>query len=149
LLQHRENPRQMSAYCYPPQYGPRSPSFARAMLMQTAGKPLLFVSGTASIVGHETLHIGNAPAQARETVANIRAVIAQAQLARLDYSCSNASLLLKVYLRRPHDLAMVRNCLMQAFGHAANARYLQADICRSDLLLEVEAAYLNASAPVH
>jgi hypothetical protein len=44
---------------------------------------------------------------------------------------------------------MVRNCLLQAFGPAANVQYLQADICRADLLLEVEAVYLNASAPMH
>jgi chorismate lyase/3-hydroxybenzoate synthase len=144
-----ENPRQTSAFHYPAQYGPRSPTFARARLMQTAGKPLLFVSGTASIVGHETLHIGNAPAQARETVANILAVIAQAQRAGLDYSSSNANLLLKTYLRHPHDLAMVRNCLREAFGPATQTLYLQADICRADLLLEVEAVYLNVTAPVH
>lgn len=147
--QRVENPRQTSAFNYPAQYGPRSPTFARAMLMQTAGKPLLFVSGTASIVGHETRHIGNAPAQARETVANILAVIAQAQLAGLDSSSSKSNLLLKTYLRHPDDLPMVRNCLLQAFGPAANGLYLQADICRSDLLLEVEAVYSNASAPMH
>jgi enamine deaminase RidA (YjgF/YER057c/UK114 family) len=151
--QRVENPRQTSAFHYPAQYGPRSPNFARAMLTQTVGKPLLFVSGTASIVGHETLHIDNAPAQARETVANIQAVIAQAQLAGLDYSNANANLLLKTYLRHPHDLAMVRNCLLQSFGTAAKTLYLQADICRADLLLEVEAVYLNEcaniAAPVH
>lgn len=147
--QRVENPRQTSAFHYPAQYGPRSPTFARAMLMQTAGNPLLFVSGTASIVGHETLHIGNAPAQARETVANLLAVIAQAQLAGLDSPRSNANLRLKIYLRRPDDLAMVHNCLRQTFGPAANALYLQADICRADLLLEVEAVYLSVAAPMH
>jgi enamine deaminase RidA (YjgF/YER057c/UK114 family) len=147
--QRVENPRQTSAFHYPAQYGPRSPAFARAMLMQTAGEPLLFVSGTASIVGHETLHVGNAPAQARETVANIQAVMAQAQCAGSDCAGSNADLLLKIYLRDPHDLAMVRDSLGQAFGPAANALYLQADICRADLLLEVEAVYLHASAAMH
>ncbi len=147
--QQVENPRQTSAYHYPVQYGPRSPIFARAMLMQTPGKPLLFVSGTASIVGHETLHSGNAPAQARETVANILAVIAQAQVAGFDYSSAHANLLLKAYLRLPDDLTVVRNCLIRAFGPAVNALYLQADICRADLLLEVEAVYLNGSALIH
>ena len=147
--QRVENPRQTSAFHYPAQYGPRSPNFARAMLMQTAGKALLFVSGTASIVGHETLHIGDAPAQARETIANILAVIAQAQLAGLESTSSNANLLLKAYLRHPDDLTMVRNALIGAFGPTVNTLYLQADICRSDLLLEVEAVYLNVSAPMH
>lgn len=148
-----ENPRQTSAFHYPAQYGPRSPTFARGRLMQTAGEPLLFVSGTASIVGHATLHIGNAPEQARETIANVRAVIAQAQLAGLDTSSANTGLLLKTYLRHAEDLAMVRGCLTQAFGPATKVLYLQADICRADLLLEVEAVYANASAnvlvPVH
>jgi hypothetical protein len=76
-----ENPRQISAFHYPPQYGARSPTFARAMLMQTPAQSVLFVSGTASIVGHETMHVGSAVAQTRETVANLRAVFAQAQLA--------------------------------------------------------------------
>ena len=116
--------------------------------MQTAGESLLFVSGTASIVGHETLHIGNASAQTRETIANILAVMAQAQRTGLEASNANANLL-KTYLRRPDDLTTVRHCLLQAFGATANTLYLQADICRSNLLLEVEAAYLNVSAPMH
>ena len=143
-----ENPRQTSAFNYPAQYGPRSPTFARAMLMQSAGEPQLLVSGTSSIVGHATMHAGNAPAQAQETVANLLTVIAQAQLAGFDASSPHAHLLLKAYLRRPADLAMARNCLTQAFGAATTIAYLQADICRADLLLEVEAAYLHLHAAV-
>lgn len=58
--EHCENPRQMSAYCYPPQYGPRSPSFARATLKRWDGADDLYISGTASIVGHESLHADDA-----------------------------------------------------------------------------------------
>jgi enamine deaminase RidA (YjgF/YER057c/UK114 family) len=117
--------------------------------MQTAGKPQLFISGTASIVGHATLHHGDVAAQAQETVANVLAVVAQAQRAGLDAAGANGNLLLKIYLRRADDLAVVRNCLTQAFGAATNAVYLQADICRTDLLLEVEAVYSNVGAPLH
>ncbi|MBE2294427.1 MAG: hypothetical protein IAF00_05725, partial [Phycisphaerales bacterium] len=48
-----ENPRQTSAFRYPSQYGPRSPSFSRAIL-QAWGKRQhhLYISGTASIVGY-------------------------------------------------------------------------------------------------
>ncbi len=142
-----ENPRQISAFNYPAQYGPRSPTFARAMLMGTAGERQLFVSGTSSIVGHATVHAGDAPAQARETVANLLAVIAHAQSAGLEAAGPRARLFLKAYLRRPGDLAMAQACLTQAFGPATTIAYLQADICRADLLIEVEAACLNESAP--
>ena len=134
-----ENPRQTSAYDYPAQYGPRSPVFSRAVLMQAADKPLLFISGTASIVGHETLHVGNAPEQARETVANILAVIAQARRAGIDPDARNASMLLKIYVRHADYVPMIESELTRTFGDNAGMLYLQADICRSDLLLEVEA----------
>jgi hypothetical protein len=51
-----ENPRQISTYDYPPQYGPRAPTFSRATLAQIGGQWTLFISGTASIVGHQSLH---------------------------------------------------------------------------------------------
>jgi len=142
-----ENPRQMSAYRYPSQYGPRSPAFSRAMLMRPGGKPLLFISGTASIVGHETLHIGKAKEQADETVANILAVMEQAQLAGSDFARRKGDLLLKAYLRHADDLTVVRDCLIKAFGPEATALYLKADICRSNLLLEVEAVFLSDPWP--
>ncbi len=143
-----ENPRQTSAFHYPAQYGPRSPTFARATLLQAAGEPQLFVSGTSSIVGHVTMHAGDAPAQTRETVANLLTVIEQARLAGFDAASSNARLMLKAYLRRPDDLAMAQACLKQAFGAATQVVYLQADICRADLLVEVEGVYINRAEPV-
>jgi chorismate lyase / 3-hydroxybenzoate synthase len=144
-----DNPRQISAYRYPPEYGVRSPTFSRAMLMRTPGHPLLFISGTASIVGHETQHVGDAAAQARETVTNILAVIRQARLAGLDRACFTGNLLLKVYVRDAAYIAVMHKHLAQAFGSAIEVLYLQADICRSDLLLEVEAVYLDAPRHVH
>jgi len=134
-----ENPRQISAYHYPEKYGPRSPVFSRAMLTQTKGKALLFISGTASIVGDETLHVGNATEQVEETISNIRAVMDQAQSSGWMLINRESSLILKVYLRHADHFPIVHNHLTKAFGPKIKTIYLQADICRSDLLLEVEA----------
>lgn len=141
-----ENPRQTSAFNYPVQYGPRSPTFARAMLVKSGGEHQLFVSGTSSVVGHATLHAGNAAAQTRETIANVRAVIANARLAGYDVLSHAQRLMLKAYVRRPEDLTAVRGCLTAAFGATCTIAYLQADICRADLLLEVEGVCLNEAA---
>jgi chorismate lyase / 3-hydroxybenzoate synthase len=138
-----ENPRQVSAYRYPPQYGPRSPIFSRAMLMQSKGAPLLFISGTASIVGHETFHVGNAAEQVQETVANLLALAKQASRAGPAPMTADPRLFLKVYLRRADCLPIIRDHLLRAFGHAARIIYLRADICRADLLLEVEGVCLD------
>lgn len=132
----QENPRQVAAYRYPPQYAPKSPAFARGMLATLTGEAQLFISGTASIVGHQSMHLNDVAAQLEETVANVDALIAAAaereniERPRLD--------LLKVYLRRAQDYPMVRDRLSQTMGEGFPILYLQAEICRSDLLLEIE-----------
>jgi len=133
-----ENPRQISAYQYPEEYGPRSPTFSRASLVKMGKDEVLFISGTASIVGHATLHPCDVIAQTRETVANLEAVLIEANAVsktRFDL----ASLHYKVYVRHMSDLDTVRAELERLVGGNLNAIYLQADVCRDDLLLEIEA----------
>lgn len=134
-----ENPRQISAYQYPQQYGPRSPTFSRASLVRLGQNEVLFVSGTASIVGHATLHPTDVAAQTRETMTNIEAVLAEANRLASRPGFDLSSLSYKVYVRHPADLAQIRAELAHCVGDALKAVYLQADVCRQDLLLEIEA----------
>ena len=133
-----ENPRQVSAYNYPAEYGPRSPTFSRAALVYPAAQEILFISGTASIVGHQTVHVGDVVGQFRESMANIAAVVEAAN--RL---CQSPAFVLgemsyRVYVRHAGDFQKVRDTLKGLIGDA-EAVYVQADICRHDLLLEIEA----------
>ena len=138
-----ENPRQVSAYHYPADYGPRSPTFSRAALAPLGGGQVaLFISGTASIVGHQTVHVGDVRAQLDETLLNLRAVIAAAN----ERSSANFTLERSdpvVYVRHPADAPGIRRQLEQALGAGSrfmrHAVFLQADICRSELLVEIEA----------
>jgi len=133
-----ENPRQCSAWDYPAQYGPRSPTFARACISGDAAQTL-FISGTASIVGHASAHAGDQREQTRETVRNIRALVDAAN-ARLDGQRYRLEHLhYKVYVRRAEHQPSIDRELRQAVGAAARVLYLRADICRPDLLLEIEA----------
>jgi len=134
-----ENPRQVSAYSYPSEYGPRSPTFSRATLLRLPEQEILFLSGTASIGGHRTLHPGDVAAQTRETLANLQAVLDAANRVVEGPGFALDALYLKVYLRDPADLEAVRAVLARALGAGHRAVYLQADICRSDLLVEIEA----------
>jgi len=137
-----ENPRQLSAYHYPAQYGPRAPTFSRAALSELGG-PLLFISGTASIVGHRSMHAGDVGEQTREILRNLRALLQQAQAQGApvwqlpDLHC-------KVYLRDAGDYPQVRAVLQAALGPQPRALFLHADICRSDLQVEIEAVALPA-----
>ncbi|HET7158981.1 MAG TPA: hypothetical protein VFI62_08295, partial [Burkholderiales bacterium] len=122
-----ENPRQMSAYHYPQQYGLRSPSFSRAMRIESAGQRVLAISGTASIVGHETRHVGDPNAQIEETIANIWALMSAAGYTIAAAATAGTGLLLKAYLRHPEYLPTIESALYRTFG-AARVEYLQADI---------------------
>ncbi len=138
-----ENPRQVSAYHYPSAYGQRSPTFSRAALADVgSGRTALFISGTASIRGHATVHVGDVRRQTEESLANI-AALREVAGARAGLPFPASELLSTVYLRRAADLAVVREVFEHAVGpHSVAARsaiYLQADICRADLLVEIEA----------
>ena len=140
-----ENPRQMSAYHYPQEYGPSSPVFSRAAVLGAGDAATLFISGTASIVGHRTVHAGDPVAQTRESLANIEAVIEQAARGGLARKPPLERLAYKVYVRDPADLPRVRTELHAALGTGAAVLYLQADVCRRDLAVEIEAVW--AAAP--
>ncbi len=143
-----ENPRQVSAYRYPETYGPRPPTFSRAALADLGGGDIaLFISGTASIVGHETLHPGDVCEQTRETLRNLAAVIAAANAhgaARFALDTLDCV----IYVRHASDVPAVRGVIDDVLGTGSHflrhAIVLEADVCRSDLLVEIEA---HAVAP--
>lgn len=141
-----ENPRQVSAYRYPPQYGSHAPAFSRAALLRQRDSLMLFISGTSSIVGHRSLHVGDAAAQTRETLANIGALLEEANRLERAAHFSFATLACKVYVRRPEDLPAIHAELQTAVALSTRVIYLQADICRQDLLVEIEATGLSPLA---
>lgn len=141
-----ENPRQTPAFHYPRQYGPRSPSFSRATLRTGNGTAELLVSGTASVIGHATQHPGDTVAQLDETLANLRALLQHAaatHLGRSDPACWIAQNL-KLYLRNRRDYEWARAKLEPALG--GSVLYLEGDICRHDLQIEIEGVFAAAPA---
>jgi len=134
-----ENHRQISAYQYPQQYGLRSPTFSRASLVRVGLDDVLFISGTASIVGHTTLHAGDVIAQTRETMENIKIILAEANQRMSHTKFELSDLSYTVYIRHREDIENIRNELTFCIGDKLKAIYLQANVCRKDLLLEIEA----------
>jgi chorismate lyase/3-hydroxybenzoate synthase len=139
-----ENPRQLPAFQYPRQYGPRSPSFSRATFKPSDGGGLLLVSGTASVVGHASRHPGETLPQLDETVENLRALLDHAA-AQLD-GCRWLLQGLRLYLRDRAELPAVRSRLEALLGPRTPVLYLEGDICRTDLKLEIEAVYAARAA---
>jgi enamine deaminase RidA (YjgF/YER057c/UK114 family) len=140
-----ENPRQTSAYHYPRKFGPDSPSFSRACMRDESAGTNLFVSGTASIVGYETMHQGDVVAQTRETIANIDALLQEANRVVGAQRYAFDRLKLKVYVRQPRDLDAIKLALSASLRPSTPVVYLRADVCREDLLVEIEATGESAS----
>ncbi len=125
-----QNPQQVNAFDYPRQYGIASPSFSRATSYFLDSKECYFLSGTASIVGHESTHDGDLSGQLTTTIENLQKMILK--------KSSDASLqTIKVYLRFSDDFPRTKSILDAVFPNIPIV-YLKADICRSELLVEVE-----------
>jgi chorismate lyase / 3-hydroxybenzoate synthase len=125
-----ENPRQVSAYRYPRVHGPASPSFSRATI---AGDGTLLISGTASIVGHLSRHHGDALEQLEETLRNLGALSRNAQR----HNATRVTGPLKIYIREPALVPPLASRLRQLYPQG-EVIFLAADICRRELLLEIE-----------
>jgi chorismate lyase/3-hydroxybenzoate synthase len=143
-----ENPRQVSAFRYPRQYGPKSPSFARATLIGSGRQSRLLVSGTASVVGHETRHAGDPQRQFDETRANVDALLAHTLALHFADAADAQPESIKLYLRDPALLPLLEARLAALRGpRQAPLLCLHGDVCRTDLLLELEAIYAIDAAP--
>ena len=125
-----ENPRQVSAWHYPRQYGRTPPSFARAMNLP--GRDALAISGTAAVVGHASAHAQDLHAQLDETFANLDALLERAGMTGF-----GSEALLKAYVRDPADAASVRDFIQQRLP-GTPLLVLHGDICRRELLVEID-----------
>ncbi|NEQ72322.1 MAG: hypothetical protein F6K23_04055 [Okeania sp. SIO2C9] len=134
-----ENPEQVSAYKYPPQYGPRSPSFARGTVIKCNGKRIGYLSGTASIKGHDSVGKGNMEKQFEVTLDNMKLVFEGMGFnpGLPDPMLYNRAF--TIYLRHPSDLPVVQQMVKKNFAAADRLIYLHSDICRSELDMEIEA----------
>ena len=137
-----ENPRQVSAYRYPREYGPQAPSFARAMLPADGADMPLLLSGTAAVVGHASRHDGELLAQLEETFANFDALLEEARRSRPGLPARfGAGTRLKVYVRDRDDLPLVARALDERFGDRVPRILLHAAICRRELAVEIDGVH--------
>ncbi len=102
-----------------------TPKFERAKLCDS----IFYISGTAAIRGEESLRGVAAAQQCRITLENIDELIESAQCRRAES--------LRVYIKNREDYAEIRE-VVERYA-PCDAIYLHADICREELLVEIEA----------
>ncbi|MCA9299494.1 MAG: hypothetical protein KDA28_10530, partial [Phycisphaerales bacterium] len=128
-----ENPRQRPAVRYSRRYGPRPPCFARAGMLDVAGRRTLLVSGTASVRGEDTVHEDDFEGQVDETLANLRALVVACD-GRGDTLEAFDSL--RVYCTArigDPELDHLRSVLPPC-----ETEFVRADLCRPELMVEIE-----------
>lgn len=136
-----ENPLQTSAFDYAAMYSQKSPKFARAMALSCGPFATIFISGTASITESETQYVGDVEGQTRQTLDNIEALISEDNLRRHGMPGLGTTLdglaLVRVYIKRQEDYARTRAACEARLGELPTV-YAVADVCRPELLVEIE-----------
>jgi len=141
---HVENPEQIPAYEYPPEHGPRSPSFSRATQVDAGGRSYVFVSGTAAIKGHVTIAPSDLAGQIACTLDNLRLISRACGLGDELGAGQEWTRHFKIYLRNTGDHAYAEGALAgRLLRPDDRVTWLHSDICRAALMIEVEATLVS------
>lgn len=109
--------------------GLTTPKFERAKSLSDDGKRLIYVSGTAAIRGEESI-FENVEKQLYVTLENIGELIGETDIR-----------LFRVYLKNMEDYKEVFNAMPEYEN--VSMSYLHADVCRNELLIEIEGIALG------
>ncbi|MGE5233425.1 MAG: hypothetical protein ACM3OB_04880 [Acidobacteriota bacterium] len=146
-----ENPRQVAAYRYSARYGPLPPCFARATLLAPGrgGERRLLIGGTASVRGEDSVFASSLDDQMVETLENLGAVVRAGARVAARESAANGTPAGNVGLERLRDVRIyfVRDADREALAAAGRAAFpeartcelVAAQLCRPELLVEIEA----------
>ena len=115
-----------------------TPKFERARYFELNGKKMIFISGTAAIEGEKTVGVGDPIKQTEITIKNIKKLYSEKVLQEMN----RENLVPKygharVYVKNRKDFAAIKRTYKKHFGNLPVV-YIVADICRKDLLVEIE-----------
>ncbi|WP_291600598.1 endoribonuclease L-PSP [Bacteroides sp.] len=108
-----------------------TPKFERGKSLTFDSNSQIYISGTAAIRGEENVPAVNVEEQLHVTLENIKQLIGIARLK-----------MLRVYLKDERFYAKVKS-LLDAYHPGIPISYMQADVCRDELLLEIEGLALE------
>ncbi len=115
-----------------------TPKFERARYFELDGKKMIFISGTASILGERTVGVGDPVEQTEVTIQNIKQLYSPEVLAKItDEKPEPKYGHARVYVKNRKDFAAIKRTYKKHYGNLPVV-YIIADICRNDLLVEIE-----------
>lgn len=146
------NPNQIDAYKYDQQVlvgnplwddEKKSPLFERGKVWIESSGITFFISGTASITGQDTVCIGDVAGQTEVTIRNIAVLMTPEAVCGkvMEFDGNKNATYLRVYIKCMEDFPIVRKICEKIYGENACINYVQADVCRKDLLVEIEGEF--------
>lgn len=123
-----------------PQLQKTTPKFERAKLLTQEEAGWVYISGTAAIRGEVSLRVTRADDQTRTTLENIAYLLSKENLQKqTDWVIHSAScpLYFRVYVKHAEDFETVKRVVGESYPDLP-VLYVQADICRDDLAVEIE-----------
>jgi enamine deaminase RidA (YjgF/YER057c/UK114 family) len=146
-----KNPVQISAYDYSDNVlvgskiqGLSTPKFERAKLYTRVGNQFdLLISGTAAIQKEKSLAGNDVDEQTKITLENIDKLLTSASLLLIEGNkkiIQTSLSYLRVYIKRKEDFIKVKS-ICDRYAGLIKPVYLFADICRDELLVEIEGIY--------
>lgn len=135
-----DNPRQQPPRLYSATYGQEPPRFSRGMLVNSTRGNAILISGTASIVGEASQHPKDLVAQFAESARNLEVVLAQAAYQLGVQASFGSRSVLRAYVREEERQFEVAALMQQRFPNSSYC-VLAGEVCRSELLVELEAVH--------
>lgn len=114
-----------------------TPKFERAKLLVNANVGKVYVSGTAAIRGEGSIGLGQAKEQTQLTLENINQLVAADNIA-IPLGGNIAQDMYRVYVKKEADYEKVK-AVFDACNRNIPVSFLLSDICRDELLVEIEA----------
>ena len=150
------NPNQIDAYNYGQdvlighpllELQKKTPLFERGKVMCESEQSTFFISGTASILGQETVHLGDVAGQTEQTIQNIASLLspdASKKAAQsIDMNGSKEVAYLRVYIKDKSDFPIVQQICEKEYGANCCINYVEAEVCRTNLLVEIEGEFIG------
>jgi hypothetical protein len=139
------NPEQTAAHSYSEKVlvgnqkeSKATPKFERARYLELFGKKQVFVSGTAAIRGEKTRGIGDPVKQTEITIQNMLRLYSKEMLSAIPGNSLQPKYgHARVYVKHRKDYVAIKKTFKQHYGNLPVV-YIIADICREDLLVEIE-----------
>lgn len=120
-----------------------TPKFERAKLVSIGSSHYIYVSGTASILGEKTMHVGDVENQTLTTIDNIFKLFSKENQESLGLSFDVSEIHfshLRAYVKYNRDIPVVRK-VCESKLNSNSILFLISDVCREDLLVEIEGVF--------